>query len=329
MEAVFEHPDGRVIVADAGGEWHRITIEPSRPSTYVARSACSTRYPLEIIERLLELKGVSYLCDEIAREEDPQYIERKLRHAMLGYVGEDAFAGRRILDFGSGAGSSAMVLTRLFPRTEIVGVELMEDFVEIARARACFQGADNVRFAVSPSAEQLPPQLGMFDFVSLSAVWEHLLPPERPVLARTIWLLLQPGGILFLNETPHRWYPFEYHTTGLPLLNYIPKTLAYRAASRFSRRVDGSVSWEDLLRAGIRGGTEHEVLKALSAVGDGTPVSLTPVRVGRDKVDLWYAFSRTGRPRRGRRLARALFKAISRLVGEDFTPSLELAIKKT
>jgi hypothetical protein len=38
-----------------------------------------------------------------------------------------------------------------------------------------------------------------------------------------LWRQLRLGGILFLNQTPHRYYPLEHHTTGLPLLNYLPE----------------------------------------------------------------------------------------------------------
>jgi hypothetical protein len=72
---------------------------------------------------------------------------------------------------------------------------------------------------------------------------------------------------MFLNQTPHRYYPLEYHTTGLPFLNHLPSPLAFRAAKRFSKRVAPNTSWVELLRDGVRGGTEREILNDLKTAG--------------------------------------------------------------
>ena len=55
----------------------------------------------------------------------------------------------------------------------------------------------------------------------------------------------------------------EGHTTGLPFINYLPDNLAYFIARRFSKRVENNESWVMLLRKGIRGGTEREIMKIL------------------------------------------------------------------
>jgi SAM-dependent methyltransferase len=331
VAVVLEHPEGRALVEDLGAGRRRVTVEPSRESTFVSRYSCDTSYPPELIQRILGSKGVGYLCDEIARDEDPRYVERMLRHAMLSYVPREYFAGKRLLDFGSGSGASTAVLARLFPATEIIAVELISELVEIAQLRARFHGLSNIEFHISPSGQTLPENLGQFDVVTLSAVYEHLLPAERRVLLPLIWSRLRSGGILFLNQTPHRWYPLEYHTSGLPLLNYLPDQVAFRAARRFSRRIDPTSSWPDLLRAGIRGGTEHGILSELAGDEDSKPVLLAPSGPGvRDKVDMWYRGSMEGpRPMRIKGLVRIAFKAVSRVTGEDFTPSLDLAIQKT
>jgi 2-polyprenyl-3-methyl-5-hydroxy-6-metoxy-1,4-benzoquinol methylase len=331
VSALLEHPDGRVIVTETASGRRRVSVQPARQSTFVARASCETSYPLKLVEQLLRIKGIGYLCDELSRDEDPQYVERYLRYAMLAYVPGEEFRGKRLLDFGCGAGASTMVLARLFPETEIVGVELRSDLLEIARMRARHRAVDGVSFLLSPSPDRLPDSLGTFDFVSFSAVYEHLLRVERAPLLAQIWGLLSRGGVLFIGQTPHRWFPHEYHTTGLPLVNYLPDRLALRVARRWSRRVDPAATWKELLRAGIRGGTEREVLSLLRALNDGPPVSLQPEAMGfDDRVDLWYAYSMAGpRPMRRKRAVRVASKVISRLVGEDFVPSLELAIRKT
>jgi 2-polyprenyl-3-methyl-5-hydroxy-6-metoxy-1,4-benzoquinol methylase len=305
-----------------------VSVEPHDPATYVSRASCETAYTTDLIAAILGLKGIAYLCDEIARDEDPRYVSSFLRHALLGYLPEQAFHGKRVLDFGSGSGASTVVLGRMLPGAELVGVELREDLLEVARMRAGFYDFENMRFVISPSSDRLPADLGEFDFIVFSAVFEHLLPAERPTLLAQIWALLRPGGILFVNETPERWYPHESHTTGLPFLNYLPDRLAWRVGRRLSPRVASDASWEQMLRDGVRGGTEREVVRLCSRAGGGSPVSLTPTRLGcHDHVDLWYAQSMIGRPARVKRVMRTAFKMAS-LVGTDFTPGLQLAIQK-
>jgi ubiquinone/menaquinone biosynthesis C-methylase UbiE len=269
------------------------------------------------------------VCDEIRRDEDPKYVTLFLHWALLGYVDPGAFAGKRLLDFGCGSGASTAILGRMFPETETVGVDLEENLLGIARKRAAFYGNEGVSLRHSLSGERLPDDLGSFDFVTLSAVFEHLLPHERNVVLGQIWSVLKPRGILFLNQTPFRFYPHEAHTTGLPGLNYLPDHLALRAARRFSARVDPDESWESLLRRGIRGGTEREVMRILRSAAKGTPVALKPERLGlRDTVDLWYEFSMEARPSRLKPVMKAAFKLASKVTGSAVAPAIDVAIAK-
>ena len=90
---------------------------------------------------------------------------------------------------------------------------------------------------------------------------------------------------MFLNQTPSRWFPIEQHTT---LINYLPKQVAAPYARRFSKRNLEDSDWNTLLRKGIRGASEREVLKLLAKELPG-PVSLRPSMNGlKDHVDLWY-----------------------------------------
>src|SRR4051812_9285946 len=167
------------------------------------------------------------------REETPRYVERRLRHAVLEYVDAQSFAGKRVLDFGCGSGASLLVLSRILPPCELVGVEIDRRLIELARRRASYFGVDSVQVLQSPSPETLPPGLGGFDFIMFSAVFEHLRPHERRELLPLVWQHLRPGGVLFLNQTPHRYWPVETHTTGgLPFINYLPDRLALAYARR-------------------------------------------------------------------------------------------------
>ena len=321
--AVLQCTDGLVRVMSLPDGRRRIAVEP-KPGIPLTRRIWETSYPLALIRDIQAAKGL-YVCDEIMREEDPRYVEHYLRHEVFGYVDAADFAGRRILDFGCGSGASTVVLTRILPPSEIVGIELEEKLLKIARLRAEHFGARGVRFLQSPSPDAFPDGLGRFDFVLFSAVFEHLLPGERRALLPLVWSHMKPGGVLFLNQTPHRYAPVEMHTTGLPLINYLPDGLALRMARRFSRRVGLEDDWETLLRAGIRGGTVQEILGILSTCG--SPVLLKPRKHVGDRIDLWYG-KLSSRYSTLKRSIWASLKLLKAATGVELTPELSLAIRK-
>jgi predicted O-methyltransferase YrrM len=258
------------------------------------------------------------------------YVEHRLRWDILGFVGQEEFSGRRVLDFGSGCGASSMVLARLLPPdTRIVGVELVPEFVELARARARHYGVDDrVHYALSPDPNSLPDGIGRFDFIVLSAVFEHLLPNERIALVPFLWSHLETGGVLFLDQTPHRWFPLESHTTGLPFINYLPRSVALRFARRFSRRVRPDETWETLLRRGIRGSTHGEIMGIVNGAGRKGN-NLAPSNLGvSDHIGLWYQMSSGARKSGAKRLLMVCLKAVHKLTGARLVPTLSLAVKK-
>ena len=320
---MLKSSEGVVTVHDPQAARHRIDVEP-RPGYALSRRHWETAYPLELIREIHACKGV-YLCDEIMREEDPAYVEHYLRHEVLGYVDAAEFAGRRVLDFGCGSGASTMVLARMLPPCELVGIELERELLRIARLRASHFGQAGVQFLESPAPDSFPDDAGQFDYVIFSAVFEHLLPQERRRLLALIWEHIKPGGILFLNQTPHRYAPVEMHTTGLPLINYLPDELAWRLATRLSSRVRPDDDWETLLRAGIRGGTLREILGLLGDFGE--PQLLQPREGVGDQIDLWYG-KLSPRHALLKLATWTALKAVKLVSRQEITPEIAIAIRK-
>lgn len=317
-------PDGTVGIEKLPEQRWSISVRP-KPGLHVPASRWISRYPLGLIKEIQATKGL-YVCDEIMREEDPRYVERSLRQEVLSYVPPAVFSGKRILDFGCGSGASSVVLSRLLPECEIVGVELLERLLRIARLRAQHFGLQRVRFLRSPAGDALPEGLGEFDFVLFSAVFEHLLPHERRQVLPLVWDRLKPGGILFLNQTPYRYAPIEVHTTGgMPLINYLPDWATLRLVRRFSHRYSGPVSWERLLRDGIRGASVPEILAILRR--HGRAVVLEPRAEVGDRIDLWYG-GLSARHRWLKRSIRLALKLIKLTSGSVITPSLALAVRR-
>lgn len=327
MVSLLEAPDALVRITELDGR-RAIAVEPG-PGLFVPVRSCETSYPLGLIESVLRVKGPAYLCDEIMRDEDPRYVQHCLDWDLLSYLPAAEFAGQRILDFGSGSGASTMVLARMFNEASLVGIELEGDLVTLARQRADHHGlAGRVQFHHSPTPNTLPSDIGSFDCIVFSAVYEHLLPAERRDVLALLWAQLRVGGTMFLDQTPYRWFPVEMHTTGLPLLNYLPDRIAHRVACRFSKRIGSDPTWPELLRMGIRGGTASEVLGFLPT-HLGRAKLLEPAQRGvRDRIELWYRLSSATRKPRTKKAMVWAFKALKALTGVTVVPTLSLAIRK-
>jgi len=98
----------------------------------------------------------------------------------------------RILDVGTGTGEIALRLAKLFPRATILGIDIIEAHLEIARRRATELG-DRVTFAVADAFE-LPYTDASFDLVVCRHVLQAIPTPER-VLAELV-RVLRAGGVL-------------------------------------------------------------------------------------------------------------------------------------
>ena len=181
-----------------------------------------------------------------------------------------------------------------------------------------------MKFLESPIGTDVPDQLGTFDLIVLSAVYEHLLPNERKEILPKLWSMLNANGVLFLNQTPHRWFPLELHTTSLPLINYLPDDLTLKASRKFSPRVNEDDSWEFLLRAGIRGATVREIKNLLQGA-----VVLQPTLTGlKDRVDLWFLTTNPDNLKLLKQSARLVLKSINAVTGIAIVPELTLAFRK-
>ncbi len=328
MTTKLSRPDGEVQIEELPDGRRLVSVKPSDKNLFIPIASCETSYPIALIQHILDIKGIAWSCDEISRDENPKYIRRSLENDLFAYFDRGDFSHKRILDFGCGSGASTAILARMFPDAEIVGVELLDDLLSIARKRIEHYGFANVELRQSQDGTQLPDNLGQFDFVILSAVFEHLLPDERTIVPPKIWSLLRGGGYLFINQTPNRLFPFELHTTMLPLINYLPRQLAFAAARRFSKRIDKNDSWESLLRQGIRGATVREILRVLPK-RDGKPILLEPSKSGlKDRIDLWSLNTNPERMARLKSTAKIFLKIIKFMTGVSLVSDLSLAIKK-
>jgi len=107
--------------------------------------------------------------------------------------------GGRLLDVGCGPGSLTLLLAPLF--AQAVGIDADPDMVACAREEATRTGIRNVSWR-QLRAEALPAGLGMFSVVTFAQSFHWL---DRPRVARTIRLMLEPGGVCILvDATTHQ-----------------------------------------------------------------------------------------------------------------------------
>ena len=173
--------------------------------------------PLQHLLGTVEFCGRSFQCDKralVPRPETEQLIELLISH----FKSETAYS--RIVDVGTGSGVIALTLAAEFPKAEIVGADISEDALTLARENAERLGlVDRIRFLRSNLLESVEPD---FDVIAANLPYvstEHrrnlsrevLHDPEvaifagacgdellQELIARAPWWL-QPGGILALE----------------------------------------------------------------------------------------------------------------------------------
>lgn len=324
----IEAAEGLVQIEELSGGLFQVTLKPFNPGLSIPRRTCQTTLSEDVIKAFLS-RSYPWLCESLARHDDPEYIAKTLRQQIFAYFTPQDFNGKRILDFGCGTGASTMFLASLFPDAEVVGVELSEDSVAIARKVLAERNLPNARFFLSPDPNSLPPEIGTFDYVVLSAVYEHLLPGERRQVMPMIWSKMNRGGSLLISQTPHRYFPYEHHTTGLWWINYLPDKLALWVANRWSKlepEAAKSKDWNTHLRRGIRGGTEPEILADLRRAHDGTPRIRQPREY--DRAAYWLSCTEKSRFRLVKVLLAAVFRVTDRLWGMIPSINIDVVIRK-
>lgn len=130
---------------------------------------------------------------------------RRLRLRLADQVLSE-FAGDRpieVLDAGCGDGLLSLSLAKRHPRWTLVGVDLREDMLAGARARAQGRGLANVSFQAADLLQPLP--LSGFDVViALECLSE--IPDDEGAL-RTMAGALAPGGLLAVQVPDREWRP--------------------------------------------------------------------------------------------------------------------------
>jgi len=115
--------------------------------------------PLQHLLGTVEFCGRSFRCDKralVPRPETEQLVELLISHI------KSEIAYSRMVDVGTGSGVIALTLAAEFPKTEVVGADISEDALMLARENAERLGlVDRVRFLRSNLLESVQPGLDL------------------------------------------------------------------------------------------------------------------------------------------------------------------------
>jgi SAM-dependent methyltransferase len=165
---------------------------------------------------------------------------------------------RDVLDFGASYALSMCAIHELGARS-VIGTE--PDILRVNRGNETLLRLGHMPTIIHTGYEPyIPLADASFDVVLANAVLEHI-PQPREDYIKELWRVLRAGGYLIINETPNKYLPWDFHTTKLPLINWLPSRIAHVVAEKFGRLHHVKDPWE---ASGWRGLGYFELAGALS-----------------------------------------------------------------
>ncbi len=149
-------------------------------------------------------------------------MRRRSLAALVRALGGDRRRMRvRILDVACGTGRFLEQARAALPQATLEGVDLSAYYVERARKRLGHADAASVRVA---NAEALGGEGGVYDAVTCGFLFHELPRDARRRVAAELYRVLEPGGVLVLQDSMQRtdpngreleafldWFPRAYH----------------------------------------------------------------------------------------------------------------------
>jgi SAM-dependent methyltransferase len=143
------------------------------------------------------LANERYLAENLTPESiDDFYASGRADIAhVIGVLGRTAggkFKPRRGLDFGCGAGRLSFAMAE--HAREVVGVDVADGMLTVARERAAARKIRNVEFRTALPTEPV-------DWINSLIVFQHIPPPRGYAILEDLVALLAPGGFVSVQLT--------------------------------------------------------------------------------------------------------------------------------
>jgi len=127
--------------------------------------------------------------------ESPEFFAEYKIKDLLDLTQDYGFNPKRIMDFGSGIGSSVPFFQRFFPDAPIICLDVSEKSLSIGRNRF----SDIAEFHIF-DGQRIPFDNGSFDLIFAACVFHHIPKTEHLNLLNEWYRILKPNGIAVIFE---------------------------------------------------------------------------------------------------------------------------------
>jgi len=182
-------------------------------------------------------------------------------------MGDDFFtkiARKRVIDFGCGEGAEAVEMARKGAE-RVIGIDIREDVLEIAKQKALDAGVHNTCSFASSTTE-------LADIVVSLDAFEHFADPAE--ILRIMNKLLKPSGEILASFGPTWFHPLGGHLFSVfPWAHLIFSEKAL-IAWRSTFKADGATRFGE-----VAGGLNQMTIAKFEELVAGSPLSLASLEL--------------------------------------------------
>lgn len=151
--------------------------------------------PFRVIGGRRRKAGIPYIVPwDIEEHNRLDFQHFMLRYALRGNYAAPIGTPQSILDVGSGTGRWAIEMANLFPRAQVIGLDINPPPVDLLSEKGMEMRPANYQFVPGNLLEGLPFSDGSFDFVHMRALVTAIPHDRWPVVIGELARVTRPGG---------------------------------------------------------------------------------------------------------------------------------------